>query len=387
MIGFIKTKTQKQYYSKKQKLQYKRLKILKEEFECFFKEDIIQTKKNIKKIKDKNILDDIRLKLTNPFFLESYSKLNYDLQIKELSSYKSQNFLYNDELNSEIFFTDIQYFNQFYKSSYFNLDFLNLSNHYLNLYGKNEIKNVKIQSFSNQHKNGTLICFKNKRYSLKFEDSIKNNTSNINNTYFSNFMTNYRKNILDDSNKFLRSKRSFFDSTNLKNYVPKSENIIEKSNIPENINEYFSNFMTNHGQEDIFDNSIKFFNSTYLKNDSLKFESLLQKSNTLENANNNAYFSNFMTNYGQNILYDSDKFLRSKRSFFDSKNSQKFENTIEKNNIPENIHECFSNFASNYRQNIFDNSNKFLRSKTPSINLKNNSNQSYFSNLKELKYN
>lgn len=314
LIGFIKTKTQKQYYSKKQKLQNK-LKILEENFVKFFKIDIQKCDKKIK-----NILDDIRSKLTNPNFLKSYSELNYDLQIKELLSNKNQTFVYNDKLNSEIFFTNIQYFTQFYKSSHFNLDFLNLSNHYLNLYDKDEIKNVKIKCISNLYENDeSHISVKNSKNSFK-------NTFNM---HFSSLMD--AKNISNDSNKFLRSKRPLFHSSKFKNYYLESKSQIKESNAIEN--KYSQNFINNFMQSIYSPNKALSEISFLGSKDKLSSNSKNQinKCNFLEN---NIHSSKFIEDYMQSI-YNPNKALRSKVSFLNSVDMQ----------------------------NIFDCSNKFLRSK------------------------
>lgn len=286
LIGFIKTKTKRQYYSKKQKLQYKKLEILEKKFTLFFKNDLQKC------IKIKNILDDFRSKLTNTDFLKFYTELNYDLQIKELLSNRDQTFLYNNDLNSEIFFTDIQYFTQFYKSSCFNLDFLNLSNHYLNLYEKDEIKNVKIQFINNLYEDERYISVKNSKNSLK-------NTLDTDNMYFSNFINTQK--TFDNSNRFLRSKKLPFHSSNSKNYSLESKNPMKKSDVLKNINSniYFPNFNGDFMQS-IYSNpnkalrsKISFSDSSInISNDFLNSKNNV-KINSLETTSNNIYFSNF----------------------------------------------------------------------------------------------
>jgi hypothetical protein len=252
LVGtFIKTKTIKQYYSKKQKLQPKKLNNLKEIFENFYKNNIEQIKENIKNRKVKfqshfnNILDDIRSKLLDMSFLNFYSeKTITNHQIKELLTNKFQTFLYTNEPDLEIFFTDIQYFTKFYKQKYFNLDFLSLANHYLKFYGKAEIKNVITQFESFTSKNDLyILSTKNAKFNhLKLSNHglNQNNLCIFDEKYVENSKVNSLKSVKNNKNKSddFKNNEIYFSR-----FIESCENkILGNSNFISNFSENFNIF-------------------------------------------------------------------------------------------------------------------------------------------------
>ncbi len=348
LLRYIKTKSSTQFYSKKQKLEIgtNKLKQLKTFLETFYEKEIIKNKNNIEvtqnskkqicKVYLNELILSFKALLTNNSFKDLYSKnVRKQDQIDILSENECQEYLYNKEMNTEIILSNIEYFTCLYDGDALNFDFLSLANHYLKLYGKEEVKNVKIvnHEFSlkenndskleevpivNVKENDNIIygndCFENvKKNKIKNKNEKKTNISDD-----FNFVNNEQ--ILSNISKqcIASNNRINFDMMKISNPdIPFSyrcdrsyvQNVLKSNDY---LNIYSQSNYLNFKKESSSGN----FFTTSLMIDNDNFDHNISNFNNFNNNINNS--SNMMLGNKRNFLISNNNFDNSKYQIYNS---------------------------------------------------------------------